>query len=326
MILNPKVIPVTANALIVHSGAIGDVVCSLPGIKHINNKYIFDFCCQKHISPVVRKLPNVRNIFDISHPLISSVFLSKINDQTKKWFSSYTYIVLFSFSKEWKRQFQKYHSNIYRISPRPFKDLSIHVSEFIIDSLINKQLITDDIPMIKELILQKKTKCYKNINLQRLESLAIIHPGSGSSFKNWPFDRFIALAKSLRKKGKTIKWLIGPAENDYIYYLNQNKESEKNILQVDQLEDVINVLDQANYYIGNDSGISHIAALTGVNTIVIFGPSDLRRWAPIGPNVKVIPEKPVCPPCFEIGDRNCTHRNCLNDISVEKVLDIIFEN
>ena len=48
------------------------------------------------------------------------------------------------------------------------------------------------------------------------------------------------------------------------------------------------VLKRADLFIGNDSGLMHIAAAAGVPTIGLFGPSDERRYAPWGPLTKAV--------------------------------------
>ena len=46
-------------------------------------------------------------------------------------------------------------------------------------------------------------------------------------------------------------------------------------------------LARASLYIGNDSGITHLAAAVGTPTLALFGPTDPAVWAPRGPNVRV---------------------------------------
>jgi len=309
-----------ADLLVIHSGAIGDVICALPGIRQLSTGLIVDLCCQKHIFPAIRLCSEIRNVIDINHSAITSVFVAAKNEHLKKWLSSYSIILLFSFSKDWENRFQKLHSEVYRIQPRPPQNFQIHVSDFIIDSLVNNQLLSDKKSFKNEFILQKKTKCYNNYRT----SFSIIHPGSGSSFKNWPIERFCELAIKLRHYGHMVKWILGPAENNLSPILFENHELENDVIQLFQLETVIDLFELSDCYIGNDSGISHLAAFLGLNSTIIFGPSDPRRWKPMGTHVKAIPEIPSCPPCFELDNRNCSHRNCLNNISVEDVLNLIF--
>jgi len=54
------------------------------------------------------------------------------------------------------------------------------------------------------------------------------------------------------------------------------------------LGDLLGALASAALFLGNDSGTSHLAGILGIPTVVLFGPSDARRWRPLGPRVRVI--------------------------------------
>jgi ADP-heptose:LPS heptosyltransferase len=51
------------------------------------------------------------------------------------------------------------------------------------------------------------------------------------------------------------------------------------------LPDVAAVLSRAALYLGHDSGVSHLAAAVGTSGVVIYGPTDPRRWRPLGGNL-----------------------------------------
>jgi len=110
----------------------------------------------------------------------------------------------------------------------------------------------------------------------------IIHPGSGSPKKNWPIENFAAIAKQLEKNGHRITWIRGPAEEDIKY------PGEAYIVAPTDLMDLTKRLATASLYIGNDSGITHLAAATGCKTIAIFGPTNPSTWAPLGRNVHIV--------------------------------------
>src|SRR5207237_7479770 len=50
---------------------------------------------------------------------------------------------------------------------------------------------------------------------------------------------------------------------------------------------------QCNGSLGNDSCITHLAAMLGVPTLALFGPTDPLTWRPLGPFVRVIQEYPI---------------------------------
>ena len=65
------------------------------------------------------------------------------------------------------------------------------------------------------------------------------------------------------------------------------------ILENVPLLEVAEHLQQCEGYLGNDSGITHLAAMLGVPTLALFGPTDPLIWRPLGPSVRVIREHPL---------------------------------
>ena len=102
---------------------------------------------------------------------------------------------------------------------------------------------------------------------------AVIQPFSGSPKKCWPLDRYQELARRLPMP---VRWCAGP--EDHL----------PDALRFDDLYELACRLATARLYIGNDSGITHLAAAVGTPVVALFGPTDPRIWAPRGPNVRVI--------------------------------------
>jgi heptosyltransferase III len=109
------------------------------------------------------------------------------------------------------------------------------------------------------------------------EGFAVIHPFSGSSKKCWPLERYKELANRL---GMPVRWCAGP------------EETLADAVRIGDLYDLAGWLATARVYIGNDSGITHLAAAVGTPVVALFGPTDPRIWAPRGRDVSVI-AKPV---------------------------------
>ena len=102
---------------------------------------------------------------------------------------------------------------------------------------------------------------------------AVIHPFSGGSRKNWPLENFRALAPRLPLP---VRWCAGP------------EEPLDHAVRIDDLYELACWVATARVYIGNDSGISHLAAAVGAPVIAIFTSTDPRIWAPRGPRVTVL--------------------------------------
>lgn len=105
-----------------------------------------------------------------------------------------------------------------------------------------------------------------------------IHPGSGSPRKNWPLERFVAIAGLCERVGIGVTWLVGPAETALTLPFGQT------VVEPSPQELVLR-LSAARVFIGNDSGVAHVAGACGTPTVALFGSSDPNLWAPRGPRV-----------------------------------------
>jgi ADP-heptose:LPS heptosyltransferase len=93
------------------------------------------------------------------------------------------------------------------------------------------------------------------------------------------------------------------------------------ILKQDDLNILAAVLAQATLFVGNDSGVTHLAASVGTPTVALFGPTDPGRWAPIGPAVQVLQGGPCgCRPDWS-RVQACETRPCLR-IDVATLLSV----
>jgi len=110
----------------------------------------------------------------------------------------------------------------------------------------------------------------------------VMHPGSGASRKNWPWEHFVAVADALASRGFETVWVRGPAEEGMA--MPRNATCWDGLSPIDLAERLAG----ARAYIGNDSGVTHLAAAVGCPTVAIFGPTDPTVWAPIGPTVAVV--------------------------------------
>lgn len=116
--------------------------------------------------------------------------------------------------------------------------------------------------------------------------LAVLHPGSGSRQKCWPLDDFVSLADSLGVSGWSAVFLLGPVEAERFSAAEITSLRGASPLFCDcALAEAAALLAVADLYIGNDSGMSHLAAAVGTRTIAIFGPTEACLWGPLGKHV-----------------------------------------
>lgn len=119
--------------------------------------------------------------------------------------------------------------------------------------------------------------------------IAVIHPFSGSPRKNWPLERFRAVARMMERAGLAVVWTAGP------------EEELDGAVRVEDLYELGRLIASARVYLGNDSGISHLAAAVGTATVALFGPTDPAVWEPRGRRVCCVATDTVGEPMERIG-------------------------
>ncbi len=128
--------------------------------------------------------------------------------------------------------------------------------------------------------------------LGALRDRVVLHPGSGSPRKNLPQRFWRELTEKIARQASGLKTtlLLGPAELETgrTFDISGLKPALE-ICCCPASAALLQLLREARLYLGHDSGITHLAAMTGAPTIALFRDSDPRRWAPLGPAVTLLP-------------------------------------
>jgi len=120
-------------------------------------------------------------------------------------------------------------------------------------------------------------------------NLVLIHPGSGSPKKNFSITFYKTLVELLKDRGfSRVAILLGPVE------IAQNLSEElKNIslLFSENLDELLNIFQTTALFIGNDSGVSHLAGIFGIPSIVLYKSTNPAVWGVLGKRVHMISGK-----------------------------------
>ncbi len=312
------------DILVIHHGALGDVVSTFPALLRLKKIYgSLSMICQGSIGQLARELDIADKCFPLEAAAFATLYSSHIHPIVKKILLSYQRIILFSRSRQLEKTLSLISNNeVYRIPPRPDLDQKIHVSQHILSNLVRFGLLEEsdkDTCMKWSLTIDSDWR-----NPQHHPSKIIIHPGSGSRKKCWPVSNFIKVAASIDESGKQPEFILGPAEYDLYDILMQSKRFGANVHKIEKLTELAGLLKIGGGFIGNDSGVSHLAAFIGLPTVVVFGPSDPETWKPMGRAVKVVRPDLECGPCFETGTVGCEEMECFDRISPEDVLGAFY--
>lgn len=175
-----------------------------------------------------------------------------------------------------------YHGHICDFYIRQFAEQNILCGEFT-ESNRQKTLITPGRHDIS-----RGRKLLQEIAIDTAEKVVVIHPGTATADKNWGLENFYRLAAQLQAQGLQTLFLLGPAELDRLTAAEfENLQAVAPCMSQLSLTQALALLSSVNVFIGNDSGITHLAAALGIKTLAIFGPTEPSVYKPVGPAVKV---------------------------------------
>jgi ADP-heptose:LPS heptosyltransferase len=258
--------------------------------------------------------------FPLEGARYASLYSNVLDPEVEAMIRPYHEIILFSHSEKYAQILQQSTGKkVYRVQPRPQPKENTLVADHLLSSLSAYGLIKGDQKHVNVGSLHGSFG--RAINPKRVW----IHPGSGSRDKMWPLSRFLEVSKRLRSNNWQTDYIIGPAETFLAKPLLMNPETAGSVFQVFDLIELVQLLKSGTAYIGNDSGVTHLAAFLALPTVAIFGPSDPRRWQPQGPRVMVVKPHLNCEPCFETKEKTCKKRECFSGITFERVIQAFYQ-
>ena len=254
--------------LAIRPGAIGDFIVSLPALERLRSGYLEVWVASPNV-PLVRFADRVRSIastgldlLGVADPPASLLDELRGFDSIVSWYGAN------------RPEFRDLmlglklpcvffpalpQAPLAAASPPP---AAVHATDFYLDQVGEHAAVTGSaIPRIP---------CQA-----ARANFAVIHPFSGSARKNWPLEKFRQVARGL-ERSLPVRWCAGPEDPPL-----------EDAVRIDDLYELACWLGSARLYIGNDSGITHLAAAVGTPVLALFGPTDPSVWAPRGPNVRV---------------------------------------
>ncbi len=171
-----------------------------------------------------------------------------------------------------------------------------------------------------------------NMGMDEDEEFITIHPGTSKAERSWHAERFGILCQKLFKEdGKKIVLLGTKSEEELLNRIkNYCPPGKVKVTPAMNLRVLAGVLKKSRIFIGNDSGMMHLAAMVGTPVIGIFGPGNQNTTGPFMTPEKfeILTQNYSCSPCRQRFFKECKpspHNKpyCLEDITVKNVYEAI---
>ncbi|MGD0075384.1 MAG: glycosyltransferase family 9 protein [Candidatus Binataceae bacterium] len=287
------------RVLIVFPGALGDLICFLPAMRALARRHpeaAVELMARGELARFAAGRLGVERGHAIDRPEVSLLF-GEAEDaaaRASRFFGGFARV--YSFFGAENATFRRVMANACAgpVSFHPFRPIihdesGGHVSSAYLRSLDEAEraepsgarvtLGAEDLEAARQIL----ARC-------RIEpgNFILLMPGSGSRTKNWPAEKFAELGRLLPPH-RPAAIILGPAEAELSgFFLEQRFP----VLQNLELGEAAAVARMASSFVGNDSGMSHLAAAVGTPGVVLFGPTDPARWRPLG-EIKVIARTPI---------------------------------
>lgn len=154
--------------------------------------------------------------------------------------------------------------------------------------------------------------------------IALFHPAAAFDTKQWETKKFARVAEFLYEKGFSIIAVATRKEREVLEILKN--DSIVPVMTFDDLSlpEITALAEKASLFIGNDSGIAHIAAAVQTPVVVIFGSSNIDHWRPwTGAPSEIVYEKFSCQPCAGHFCKEFDEPKCILSVKVESVIKAI---
>jgi heptosyltransferase-2 len=285
----------TPRILVVRGGAIGDFIMTLPAMGALRERWP-----DAHIEvlgyPRVLELVNGRHYADAVRSIdarpMAGFFIpySILDPALMEYFGGFNLVVSYLFDPD-----SIFAGNVRRCGAKQVIEASPRPRELPAAAHYCKPLeplaiyVADPCP---RLYPSEADRAAAARYLEALgdQLIAAIHPGSGSEKKNWPVERFAAVARWLADE-LAMQLLIVEGEADaraVTQLASALAPRPVTLARGLALPALAAVLQRCAIFVGNDSGITHLAAAVETPTVALFGPASFPIWEPRGERVAVV--------------------------------------
>ncbi|HMF80237.1 MAG TPA: glycosyltransferase family 9 protein [Candidatus Acidoferrum sp.] len=294
------------RVLVIRGGAIGDFILTLPALKTLRdacpNAHI-EILGYRHIAALAENRFYAQAVRSIEYGPLSSFFAknSELPAELANYFASFDLIISYLFDPD-----RIFENNLHRCGvenllcgPAKIAETAVHAARQL--ALPIEQLGIGVGDLTEKVFPSIDDRQFAKGFLQFLQQpILAIHPGSGSTEKNWPLENWIALFSRndgvpliKDKRGQvgsafSVVVISGEADGTEADALEREwKNREVRFAKNLPLPQLAAVLERS-IFLGHDSGISHLAAAAGANCVLMFGPTDPDVWAPRNKNVQIL--------------------------------------
>ena len=168
---------------------------------------------------------------------------------------------------------------------------------------------------------EASTEIQRRLNEDRISGpIALIHPAAAFATKQWKTENFAEIVDYLTGKGFSCVAVTARSERQILQDLTDNARSNCVVFDDLRLPEITALASRSKLFVGNDSGIAHIAAAVATPAVVIFGSSNIAHWRPWNrAPAEIVYEELPCQPCHGYFCEKFPAPECILRVPVNRV-------
>jgi ADP-heptose:LPS heptosyltransferase len=281
-----------SGVLVVFPGALGDLICLVPTLRELDRRHdaLPSLLCKGDLVPLIT-MARLAMAEPIERRETSWLFSVQPPQEAAAYFGAFSSIESFTGAgvAEVERNLRRWARGTARVHPfRPSE--RIHLAEHFLRA-IGLEHPVDETEARIEVPAELRAGASRRWRDRRLP-LLLMHPGSGGDAKRWSREGFRRVAERWLVRGGGLIVLLGAAEESEVGAWGAQGFEVAAGLDVMEVAALLSI---ADLYLGNDSGISHLAAAVGAFGVALFGPTDPRSWRPLSTRMRAMTLDPWSP-------------------------------
>ncbi|MBD0305011.1 MAG: glycosyltransferase family 9 protein [Nitrospiraceae bacterium] len=334
----------TRTIIMIHPGALGDVLLALPAIQRIQwafSGHHLGLVAKREVSRLLTACGRIHAAFPIETQALSGLLTKgkAIHPVVQHWLERCDIAVCWMADPEnhLRSVFEQAGVRLMIIqSARSSACRETHQEDRLLemvapvisgskdiqlDSVVQAYQRSEEVRLSlpREVLAQGQAELETMGMVGSARRLIVVHPGSGSRHKCGEPSLFASLIAWCQQSGMTPILIKGPADDEMAANVLNMCTNPPMILTGETLLAVAGVLAHAHLFVGHDSGMTHLAAALHLPTVALFGPTDAQRWAPRGTHVTVITGGPCSCGGWETVQA-CRDKPCLR-VSVQTLIE-----
>jgi heptosyltransferase-2 len=277
--------------LVIRGGAIGDFILTLPALKLLRDRFPqahIEILGYKHIAALAENRFYANAIRSLESGELARFFARdpELPAEWANYFASFDLVVSYLFDPDGIFETNLKRTGIKTLLAGPSKlDNSEHAALQLARPMAALGLHLSD-PAAR--LYPSEADRELAASFRGAEAVVALHPGSGSETKNWPIENWQKLGEFLLSAGQGLLVIVGEADEERARTLATAWSRERVRFVKNLPLPHLAALLEGSFFIGHDSGISHIAAAVEARCLLLFGWTDPAIWAPANQNVTIL--------------------------------------